>query len=65
MLQEEFRDNSDLAIITGDFNVLRYPFPASFETRLVEANPDLKAIIDKVNSEYEDVLLKTLVSTGF
>mgnify|MGYP000950468032 CR=1 FL=1 len=31
---------SDLVLITGDFNVLRYPYPESFHSKILGTNPE-------------------------
>ena len=60
VLKQQYDHKTDLALITGDFNVLRWPFPKSYETQLLASHPHYSEIISNLNSEYENVLKKEI-----
>ena len=60
VLNETYDQKNDLAIMTGDMNILRTKMAKVFEDRLLNSNPDFKDRIEGLSNEYQDSLICSL-----
>ena len=45
-----------MTIVTGDFNITRYPYAQNYLQKLGEADPKILNHMDAIDSEYEHLL---------
>ena len=57
-----YDQKNDLALATGDFNILGNPMCEEFQERLIQSSPKFEDCIPELNQEYEACLLKSLVT---
>lgn len=62
ILEQEYDPDTDLNLLIGDFNVLRFPIWDKFYDKRIKANANWKANLDELNIEYDSVLVKTFLA---
>jgi len=60
VLEQEFNEKTDIAMITGDFNILRDPLPEVMVNRIVKSNKAFEPMISELNSEVDTALWASL-----
>ena len=59
VLEYTYDQKNDLALVTGDFNILRNPLCEEFQKKLIKSNQDFEKCIPKLGEEYNNSLLKS------
>jgi hypothetical protein len=47
-------------LLTGDLNILKFPLAEKYTNKLISLNQKYKEMVEKINKEYENNLLKNL-----
>lgn len=59
VLASEYNHSTDITFLAGDFNIDRNPLKPSFAKCLTDSNVKFGPLVEELNNEFENVLLKS------
>lgn len=54
---DEFNSSTDISLLTGDFNILKFPLKPNFCNTIIKTNKNFDEVINSLNSEYNDIIV--------